>query len=298
MTLQAQLMNSRRQALQNELGAIDENIAGLKMQTKGLQESRDSKKAQMGFLKEQLDGLRDLAKDGYVPRSRLLDQERSYAQVNGAYSEDIGNIGRYQAQVLELSLRRMQRAQEYQKEVRQQLGDAQKEADAQGSRLKAVELELANAEVKAPVDGIVTGLNVFTEGGVVSPAYRLLDIVPSGDGLVVEGQLPVNLIDRVHNGLPVDLIFAAFNANKTPHIPGIVIQVGADRTVEERSNVPPYYKVRIKVTPEGAKLIAQHKLDIQSGMPVEAFVITGERTMMSYLLKPVFDRAKIALTED
>lgn len=298
MALQAQLLNARRQALQNELGAIDENIGGLKMLTKGLQESRDSKKAQMGFLKEQLDGLRDLAKDGYVPRSRLLDQERSYAQVNGAYSEDIGNIGRYQAQVMELSMRRMQRAQEYQKEVRQQLGDAQREADAQASRLKALDLDLANAEVKAPVDGVVTGLNVFTEGGVVQSAYRLLDIVPSGDALVVEGQLPVNLIDRVHTGLPVDLIFAAFNANKTPHIPGVVIQVGADRTVEERGNVPPYYKVRIKVTPEGAKLIAQHKLDIQPGMPVEAFVITGERTMMSYLLKPVFDRAKTALTED
>jgi protease secretion system membrane fusion protein len=298
MTLQLQLMSARRQSLQNELAAIDENILGLKQQAKGLEESRDSKKAQMGFIKEQLDGLRDLARDGYVPRSRLLDQERTYAQLSGAYSEDIGNIGRYRSQVLEQTLRRAQRVQEYQKEVRTLLSDAQKEADAQGSRLTAQDQELANADVKSPVDGIVVGMNVFTEGGVVGPGSRLMDVVPSSDGLVVEGQLPVNLIDRVHTGLPVELIFSAFNANKTPHIAGEVIQVSADRAVEERANVPPYYKIRIKVTPQGAKMIAEHKLDIQSGMPVEVFIITGQRTMMNYLLKPVFDRAKSALTED
>ncbi|HEU4777127.1 MAG TPA: HlyD family type I secretion periplasmic adaptor subunit [Telluria sp.] len=298
MALQAQLLNARRSSLQSELAAVDENIAGLKLQTQGLIESRDSKKAQLGFLKEQLDGLRDLAKDGYVPRSRLLEQERMYAQVSGAYSEDIGNIGRYQRQALEMTLRKSQRNQDYQKEVRTMLSDSQKEAEAQGSRLLALDQDVANADVKAPVDGVVVNLNVFTEGGVVPSAYRMMDIVPSGDGLVVEGQLPVNLIDRVHNGLPVDLIFSAFNVNKTPHIPGQVIQVAADRAVEDRPNTPPYYKVRIKVTPEGAKLIAAHKLDIQSGMPVEVFIITGERTMMNYLLKPVFDRAKSALTED
>ncbi|MTV40547.1 HlyD family type I secretion periplasmic adaptor subunit [Duganella radicis] len=298
MALQTQLMHARRQALKDELAAVDENIAGLKQQVQGLIESRDSKKAQMGFLKEQLDGLRDLAKEGYVPRSRLLDQERTYAQVSGGYSEDIGNIGRYQSQVLELALRRSQRTQEFQKEVRSSLSDAQKEADAQGSRLIAQEQELANADVKSPVDGIVVGMNVFTEGGVVGAGAHLMDVVPSDGGLVVEGQLPVNLIDRVHDGLPVELIFSAFNANKTPHIPGQVIQVSADRAVDERANVPPYYKVRFKVTPEGAQMIAAHKLNIQPGMPVEVFIITGQRTMMNYLLKPVFDRAKSALTED
>jgi protease secretion system membrane fusion protein len=298
MTLQKQLMNARRQALHNELAGVDESIAGVKQQIKGLTDSRESKKVQLGFLKEQLDGLRDLAKDGYVPRSRLLDQERTYSQVNGAISEDIGNIGRYQSQVMELSLRKMQRIQEYDKEVRSLLSDNQREADAQGSRLVAQDQELANAEVKSPVDGTVVGMTVFTEGGVVPPAFRMMDIIPSGDGLVVEGQLPVNLIDRVHTGLPVELIFSAFNANQTPHIPGVMVQVSADRAADERPNVPPYYKVRFKVTPEGEKMIAAHKLDIQPGMPVEVFVITGQRTMMNYLLKPVHDRAKSALTED
>jgi protease secretion system membrane fusion protein len=115
--------------------------------------------------------------------------------------------------------------------------------------------------------------------------------------MVVEGQLAVNLIDKVQVGLPVEFIFSAFNTNKTPHIPGIVTQVSADRTVDERTGMP-YYKIKARVTPEGAKLIASHKLDIQSGMPAELFIKTGERTMMNYLFKPIFDRAKTSLSED
>jgi protease secretion system membrane fusion protein len=297
VSLQSQLFSSRRMSLESELGAVDENIAGLKLQIQGLSESRQSKYEQQTILKEQLAGMRDLAKDGFVARNRLLDLERTYAQINGAISEDIGNIGRSQRQVMELTLRRQQRVNDYQKEVRGQLSDTQREADAVGARLEAQEYELANTEVKAPADGIVVGTNVFTRGGVVGAGAKMMDIVPTDDAMVAEGQLPINMIDRVHVGLPVELVFSAFNSNKTPHIQGIVTLVSADRSVEERTGQP-YYKVRAKVTEEGARTIARLKLDIQPGMPVEVFVKTGERTMMSYLLKPVFDRSKSSMTEE
>ncbi|RZT08693.1 membrane fusion protein, protease secretion system [Duganella sp. CF402] len=297
MVLQQQLLSSRQLAVQSELGAMEENMAGLQAQMQGLEESRNSKKEQQVFLKEQLDSARDLAAQGYVPRSRLLDLERTYSQVAGSISEDVGNIARARRQVSELKLRSVQRSQEYQKEVRTQLAEAQKEAEALFSRIAAQQFELANVEVRAPVDGIVVGSSIFTKGGVVAPGARMMDLVPINDALVVEGNLPVNLVDRVHPGLKVELIFSAFNSNKTPHIQGEVIQVAADRTVEERTGAA-YYKVRARVTPAGAKMMAEKKLDVVPGMPVEMFVTTGERTMMSYLLKPVFDRAKSALTEE
>jgi protease secretion system membrane fusion protein len=297
MRLQEQLLMSRQMSLQSELSSIDESIAGLKMQIRGLEESRNSKKEQVGFLKEQLGGMRDLAKEGYVARNRLLDLERTYAQLGGAISEDIGNIGRAQRQVLEMGLRRTQRTSDYQKEVRTLLTDTQKEAVALAARLDAQKFELQSAEVKAPADGVVVGLAVFTKGGVVPAGFKMMDIVPSDDPLVIEGQLPTNLVDKVQPGLPVELMFSAFNANKTPHIEGEVVTVSADRSVEERTGMP-YYAVRVKVTPEGAKKIAAHKLNIIPGMPVELFVKTGERTMMNYLLKPVFDRAQSSMSED
>ncbi|MGZ8289738.1 MAG: HlyD family type I secretion periplasmic adaptor subunit [Telluria sp.] len=296
-SLQSQLFNSRQMSLQSELGAIDENIAGLKLQISSLQELRQNQKVQLDFLKEQLGGMRDLAKDGYIARNRLLDVERTYAQVNGSISENIGQIGRLQRQVAEMSLRRIQRTQDYQKEVRTQLAEIQREAEAMGSRLTAASYELANVDVKAPAAGVVVGLAVFTKGGVVPAGFRLMDIVPSGDPLVVEGHLAVTLVDKVHPGLPVDVMFSAFNTNTTPHIPGEVTQVSADRSVDERTGEP-YYKIRVRVTPEGAKLIAKHKLDIQAGMPADLFVKTGERTMMNYLVKPIMDRARSTLSED
>jgi protease secretion system membrane fusion protein len=297
MSLQTQLLSSRRASLQSELSGVDENIAGLKIQIKGLQEARDSKKAQVGFLKEQLDGMRDLAKDGYVARNRLLDLERTYAELQGAISEDIGNIGRAQRQVLELNLRKSQRVQDYQKEVRTTLAEAQKDADSQGARMSAQKFELSNVEVKAPVAGTVVNLAVFTNGGVVASGFKMMDIVPSDDLLIVEGQLPVNLVDKVYTGLPTELIFSAFNANRTPHIPGVVETVSADRKVEERTGAA-FYVVKVKVTPKGHQMMAEHKMDARPGMPVELFVKTGERTMMSYLLKPIFDRAHSSMSEE
>lgn len=297
MSLQTQLLTARQMSLQNELGALDENIAGLRLQLGGLQESRASKKAQAGFLKEQLDSVRDLAKDGYVARNRLLELERGYAQLNGAIFEDIGQLGRLQRQVAELSLRRAQRIQDYQKEVRTMLAETQKEAEALRARLAGQDFELGNVEVRAPVDGTVNGLAVFTQGGVVAPGFRMMDIVPSGDALVVEAQLPVNLVDKVHPGLKVEMMFSAFNVSRTPHIEGEVTQVSADRSVDERSGAA-FYVVRVKPTPQGTRDIAQHKLAIRPGMPVDLFVRTGERTMANYLLKPLFDRVHASMSED
>jgi protease secretion system membrane fusion protein len=239
--------------------------------------------------------MRELASEGYVARNRLLELERTSAQVDAAIAEDGGNIGRVARQIAEFGLRKLQRQQDYQKEVRTQLSDVQRDADALKSRVDALDFELSNVLVKAPVDGTVVGLSVFTAGAVVPSGFKLMELVPLDDVLVVEGLLPVNLVDKVHPGLPAELIFSAFNASTTPHVPGIVTQVAADRTQDERSGQA-YYKVRAEVAPEGRKMVAS--LQIRPGMPVELFVRTGQRTMMNYLLKPLFDRANSALAED
>jgi len=295
MQQQQQLFSARQAALQDELGAVAESINGLKAQLKSLQESMISKKQQQQFLKEQLDGMRELARDGYVARNRLLDLERTYAQINGGIAEDIGNLGRIGRQISEFGLRRSQRQQDYQKEVGTQLSDVQRDAEALKNRLEALDFDVQNGLVRAPVDGTVIGLNVFAQGAVVAVGGKLMELVPRDDALIVEAMLPVNLVDKVHQGLKADLIFSAFNTNTTPHIPGIVTQVSADRTLDERTGQA-FYKVRAAVAPEGVKLLAH--LQIRPGMPVDLFVKTGERTMLNYLLKPVFDRAKTALAEE
>ncbi|MDD2914927.1 MAG: HlyD family efflux transporter periplasmic adaptor subunit [Gallionella sp.] len=221
--------------------------------------------SELAILEEQLGGMRDLAREGFVARNRLLDLKRTYVQ----------------------------RRQGYQNEVRSQLADVQKEAESLKMRLTSLDFDLANAIVKAPVDGTVVGMNVFTNGGVISPGFRMMDIVPSEDQLVVEGMVPVNLIDKVYPELSVELIFVAFN--QKPHVPGVVIFVSADRMVDERSGTP-YYKMKAAVTPAGMKLIGH--LQVRPGMPVELFIKTGERTMMNYLLRPVVNHMRTSFSEE
>ncbi len=293
--IQNQLFTSRKSALRHEIAALDEITAGLKMQIRGLKASKVSKNQQLKFLEEQLVNLRDLSKDGFVPRNRVLDVERTYTQLLGEISADTGNIGRIQRQIAESEQRRIHRLEENQKEVRQKLSDVQRETEALSSRLYGQDFELANIEVKAPVAGTVVGMNVFTVGGIIGPGFKLMDIVPRDDMLIITGQVPVHLIDRVHIDLQVDLIFSALNQKKTPNIPGIVTQVSADRLTDERTGLP-YYTIKAKVTPEGMKKLFDQQ--IRAGMPVEVFIKTGERSLMSYLFKPILDRVHSSMSEE
>lgn len=295
VAVQRQLFASRQGALRSEVAALEQNIAGLEAFAKGVEASREGKRLQLSLLKEQIDGMRGLAKDGYMPRNRLLELERNHAQIEASVSEDTGTLGRNQSQIGEMRLRAAQVQLDFQKELRSQLAEAQKEVDALRSRLEGLDYELANAEVKAPVDGMVADVAIFTEGGVVAPGFRMMDIVPLDEPLIVEGQVPVHLIDSVHPQLPVELIFSAFNQNTTPRIPGVVTQVSPDRLVDEATGMP-YYRMRAEVTPEGRKLLVD--LQVRAGMPVELFVTTGERTLANYLIRPLQDNFRMSLTEE
>lgn len=295
VAVQRQLFATRNLALQKELGAINESITGLQSQLAGLRDARVNKQEQLAALREQLQNMRELAREGYVPRNRLLDTERLFAQINGEISSDLGTIGRTQSQIAELKLRASLRREDNQKEVRTLLGDTQRDVQTLQSRLEALDFDLANTQLRAPVSGTVVGLSVFTDGGVVGPGAKLMDIVPDGEPLEMEAQVPVHLIDKVKAGLPVELMFTAFNQSKTPRIPATVSVVSADRLTDEKNGTP-YFRIKAQVTKEGMRMLAGHQ--VRAGMPVEVFVKTGERTMMSYLLKPVVDRAHTALTEE
>jgi protease secretion system membrane fusion protein len=295
IALQEQISSSRQAAMRSELAAISENIVGLNSQVQGLEASLLSKREQQTLVIEQLSGMRDLAKEGYMATNRVLETEQNLASISANISADVGNIGRTRSQISELKLQKLQRNQEYQKEVRTQLSEAQKQAGALENQLKGLDRNVSNINVKAPVAGTVVGLSVFTKGAVVAPGFKLMDIVPKEDSLVVEGQLPVHLVDKVYPGLPVNLMFTAFNQNKTPHIPGEVVNVSADRFIEEQTGQP-YYKVTSKVAPEGMKLI--YNLKIRPGMPVDMFVKTGERTMLNYLFRPILDHLKLSMSEE
>ena len=249
-----------------QANSTKETIAGLDAQVNGLTQAIAQKKQQSALLERQLVGLRELAAEGYMAKNKVLELERQQLQLKASILEDEGNLIRTKKQVSE-----------------------------QQEKLNPYEYDLANTELRSPVDGQVVNITIFTKGGVVSPGQKLMEVIPSNEAMIVEGQLPVHLVDKVHVDLPVEMMFTAFNTNRTPHIPGVLISVGADRIVDEKTGNP-YYKIQAITTPQGAKLLKD--LKVRPGMPVELFVKTGEQSMMTYLMKPVFDRAHSAMRED
>ncbi|GAB2880456.1 HlyD family type I secretion periplasmic adaptor subunit [Microvirgula aerodenitrificans] len=294
IALQTRLFTTRRSSLDSEIRILEENLAAALEQLHGQEQVRKSRQQQLGFLNEELKGVREMAREGYVPRNRMLGLERDALQINGSLAEDLANIGRTHNQIAELKLRILQRRQEYQKEVQSLLTDVQKDANAQADRLSALRYEFENTQIKSPIDGIVVGLNVHTVGGVIQPGFHIMDVVPRNEPMVVEAQVAPQLIDKVHPGLPVELSFPAFSHAKTPNVPGVVDTVSADRLVDERTNMP-YYLVQVKVTDKGLVMLGQNQ--IRPGMPASVVVKTGERTMLNYLIKPLLDRVDGAFKE-
>jgi protease secretion system membrane fusion protein len=254
-------INAKAQA-----NATRESIDGLDAQVKGLSQATLQKKQQSALMEKQLIGLRGLAAEGYMAQNKVNELERQQLQLKASILEDEGNLIRTKKQVSE-----------------------------QQEKLNPFEYDLANTELKSPVNGQVVNITIFTKGGVVSPGQKLMEVVPINEAMIVEGQLPVHLVDKVHVDLPVEMMFTAFNTNRTPHIPGTLISVGADRIVDEKTGNP-YYKIQAVTTPQGAKLLGD--LKVRPGMPVELFIKTGEQSMMTYLMKPIFDRAHSAMRED
>lgn len=295
IALQVQLFSSRQQALRSEVDGFRQSIDGIRFQLKGLQDSRTNKQIQLSSIREQMSSMKQLAAEGYLPRNRYLEAQRQFAEINSSIDETLGRIGQLQKQLLESQQRIEQRYADYQREVRTQLAQTQMDANDFKNKLDMAKYDLGNTSIVSPVDGTVVGLSIFTQGGVVGAGDHLMEIVPSEASLVVDSRLKVEMIDKVYNGLPVELMFTAFNQNKTPKIPGTVTLISADRLVDKGTGEP-YYQMQVTVTPEGIKML--QGADIKPGMPVEVFVKTGSRSLLSYLFKPILDRARTSLTEE
>jgi protease secretion system membrane fusion protein len=140
----------------------------------------------------------------------------------------------------------------------------------------------------------VVGLKVFTAGGVITSAQVLMEIVPKDESLAVDVQIPTNLIDKVRVGMLADMRFVAFNQTTTPVIEGELKVVGADKLAGTTPGSE-YYMAQIQTTPEGLQKLGE--LQVQPGMPVDVVIKSGERTFMSYLLKPLSDKLALAFKQ-
>jgi len=292
---QERLFTARRMAFQAEIQAIEETINGLDGSILGYQGLMKSRRAQLALLEEEIRGLTELVNDGYAPRNSLLSLQRTQAETIGAMSDLQGNIERAKSSLAEAKLRIIQKNQEFRKEVDRELAEVRGQVDAESERFNAIKGDLARTVIRAPASGQVVGLAVQTVGGVIGPGQKIMDIVPEGEPLLLEAHIPPNLIDRVQPGLGVDVRFSSFANSPLLVVPGKVSSVSHDLFSNEQAGIS-YYLARVSVTEEGMKKLGKRQL--QAGMPVEIVIITGERTMLTYLLHPLLKRIASSMKEE
>ena len=272
--LQVQLFNSRQSEYANQVASLNEQI-------NGLNHVLNSRLTQLRTLEEEMKNTRELAKGGFVPQSQANQAERQKSDIDSSIANTRADIARAKLQISQVRSVLL-------KEVDTQLQEIQKNRDAVLGRLDAAQFDRELAEVRAPVSGSVVGLKVFTVGGVISAGQVLMEVVPKDETLIIQAKIPPTIIDKVSVGMPADMRFVAFNQSTTPVIPGIVKVVGADKEPAANPNEGEHYLAQVEATVDGIALL--DGLKVQPGMPVDVVIKSGERTFMSYLLKPLTDK--------
>jgi protease secretion system membrane fusion protein len=292
---QEQLMVSRRASLRADLQSNEESIQGQLGLIQAYESMLLNRKNQQALLGEELTNTRSLVKDGYVPRNRQLELERMASDISSGIAELQGNTIRASRAVAELRQRAIVRQQEYRKEVDSQLADVAREVHGDAERYTAAKEDLARTEIKSPAAGQVVGLARQTVGSVIRHGQKFMDIVPEDQTLLVEVRVAPHLIDRVKADLPVDVRFSSFAHTPQLVVDGKVVSVSGDLLTDPQNGIT-YYLARVGVTANGYTQLGKRQL--QPGMPVEVIFLTGERSMLTYLLSPLTKRLAASMKEE
>lgn len=295
---QNQIFLARKNAQLGQKTVLKQRVDQLRSQSVGLEQLKNSKQALVESYKEEIADLKDLLKDGFADKKRLREFERNLAQTNGDIADIISRIAGIKIKIGETQLEILQVDMEFQEEVADRLGKVQSDLFELGERARVLTDRVRRVSVLAPVDGMVVGLSVHTEGGVISPGSALMEIIPLGESLMVEAQVQPIDIDRVKTGMVAEVRFSAFSSNTLPVLEGKVLTLSADRLVDEQTGMP-YFLARITLTPES--LSDLEKLDnvvLLPGMPAEVLIKTGDRTLFQYLTKPLRNMFARSFIED
>lgn len=257
LQLDTSTLAGQRDVLGSQLQGVQARVAGLRDQI-------PLRQTQIRSIQDDLQRLQPLVAEGLYPANRHAEQQRQLSELQAQLRLEQAELRQGQTQLQELR-----------------------------EKLSVVSTDLVRTDIRAPVDGTVLGLTVHAAGAVVPPGGTMLELVPSHQPVMIESQVLPHQIESVRAGLPVQLRFTALDQRRTPVIEGEVRTVSADLIQDERGNT--YFTARIAVPADQLQRLG--KVILQPGMPVESIVVTGERTFLDYLLKPLRDSFAKGLKE-
>ena len=288
------LFEFRSEAQRGQKAQLRERIAQLTDEVRGYTDQAAAKKKEIEFIGKELEGVRDLWQKNLIPITRVTALERDGARLEGERGQLIATIAQGKGKISETELQIIQLDQNLRSDAAKELADIRaKIAELVERKVTAMD-QLQRIDIRAPQSGFVHQLAVHTKGGVVAGGEQIMLIVPEADDLIVEVRVDPQKIDQLKLDQPATLRFPSFNQRTTPELNGTVRRIAADVIQDQRSGQP-YYLVRIGL--EADEIARLNGLKLVPGMPVEAFIRTEQRTMLSYLLKPLTDQARRAFRE-
>ena len=277
----------RRQTRDGQRAQLKERITQLREETTGYDSQITSKVKQVEWIAKELEGVNQLWQQNLVPYTRVTTLEREKERLDGERGQLVASIAQSKGKMAETELQILQIDQDMRTEVGKDLADIRGKIAELVEKKVSAEDQLKRIDIRAPQSGFVHQLTVHTVGGVVSPGEQIMLVVPSLDLLNVEAKIQPQDIDQVHIGQIALLRFSSFSQRTTPELDGTVSQISADVSEDQKTGTR-YYTLRIGVAP--SQIARLGNLKLIPGMPVEAFIQTSPRTVMSFLTKPLTDQ--------
>jgi membrane fusion protein, type I secretion system len=288
------LFELRRAAREGQKAQLRQRIAQLQEEIRGHAALQEAKAEEINLIQRELQGVRTLWEKNLVQITRLTALERDAARLKGERAQSISLTAQARGKISEIELQILQIGQDLSSEVAKELREVDAKMGEFIERKVTAEDQLKRIDIRAPQDGVVHQLAVHTIGGVVNPTDPVMLIVPEADLLSVEAKVAPQDIDQIHVGQAAVLRFSAFNQRTTPEISGSISRISADVTADQRTGQN-FYTIRISIGPD--ELMRLGAVKLLPGMPAEVFAKTYDRSVMSYLVKPIHDQVVRAFRE-
>ncbi|MGF7162339.1 HlyD family type I secretion membrane fusion protein [Rhodoligotrophos appendicifer] len=296
VTSQKRLFQLRRETLDGQKKVLEQRIAQLNEQIVGRKAEVESTGRQLALLSQELDTAQGLVSKGLERRTRLLELQRGKAQFEGALSSAKASLASAEQQIGEANFQIIGVEAEFRDKASSQLAEVEKELASLDSRLSATADVVSRTKIVAPVGGTVVNLKFHTIGGVIPPGAPILDIVPDFEKLIIDVRIAPIDIDVVRVGQEALVHFTAFKQRSMPRIKGRVIYVAPDATSDPNTGAS-FYSGKVEVSQHEMGKI-QPAIELLPGMPADAAITTGARTVMRYIMDPLIAAFQRSFVED
>lgn len=288
------LFNSLKQARSGQKAQLQERVSQIREDIKGTDAQLVAKAKEFNLIQEELKGARKLWSKNLMPITKLTALERQATEIQGAKAELTSKVAQAKGRIAEILLQIIQIDRDHIANVSKELSQTDAQIGEFVERRIAAQDQLRRVEIRAPQAGTIHQSIAHTVGGVIQAGETIMLVVPRADNLTVEARVEPQDIDQLSVGQPATLRFSAFNQRVTPETDGTVSRISADITNDARSGIG-YYTVRISLQPD--QLARLGTVQLIPGMPVEVFIKTEDRKVLSYLLKPMTDQVARAFRE-